>query len=95
MTRTTMSVSTMLLSTQSVPTIISETDIRRIRSRVASSSSMSSSMEEKKQTLRRRSQNRQQHWPNTLEALRARKENWKKEKLEREETLRQEIDKQV
>ena len=37
---------------------------------------------------------RQSKWPNTLEAQRRQKENWKIEKLDREEQERQQIDRE-
>jgi hypothetical protein len=49
---------------------------------------------EKKAQLKKLSQERLKHWPNTLEALRKKKENFMKEKAEQEEAKRQEIDKQ-
>jgi hypothetical protein len=49
---------------------------------------------EKKAQLKKLSQERLKHWPNTLEALRKKKENFMKEKAEQEELKRQEIDKQ-
>ena len=47
----------------------------------------------RRKQLKKLSQDRLQHWPNTLEALRMKKENWIKEKAEEEENKRREIDK--
>lgn len=47
----------------------------------------------KRAQLKKLSQDRLQHWPNTLEALRKKKENFLKDKADEEERKRQEIDK--
>ena len=53
------------------------------------------SAQERRAELKKKSEERVKHWPNTLEALRKKKENFIKEKAEQEELKRQEIDKQV
>jgi len=45
--------------------------------------------------LKKLSQDRLQHWPNTLEAARLKKESYLAEKAQREEEARQEVDKIV
>ena len=45
--------------------------------------------------LKKLSQDRLQHWPNTLEAARLKKESYLAEKAQREEEARQEVDKVV
>lgn len=72
--------------------MLSRSDIERIRASVAATASSNGSR--RREELRKLSQERQKHWPNTLEALRKKKENWKKEKMDREEAKRQEIDRE-
>jgi hypothetical protein len=50
---------------------------------------------DKKKELKKKSEDRLKNWPNTLEALRLKKENFLKEREERAELERQEIDRQV
>ena len=45
--------------------------------------------------LQKKSEDRVQHWPNTLEALRKKKESFLTEKEARDEAIRREIDLQV
>lgn len=78
-------------------TVLSRSEIERIRSSVSDinsrcNASNNGSSASRREELRRLSQERQKNWPNTLEALRKKKENWKKEKLEREEAERRKID---
>jgi len=49
----------------------------------------------RKQDLKKLSDDKLKNWPNTLEALRRKKENFMKERAEQEELRRQEIDRQV
>lgn len=49
---------------------------------------------DKKKELKKKSEDRLKNWPNTLEALRLKKENFLKEREERAELERQEIDRQ-
>ena len=49
----------------------------------------------RKAELKKLSQDRLQHWPNTLEAARLKKESYLAEKAQREEEARQEVDKIV
>ena len=46
----------------------------------------------RRKQLKKLSQDRLQHWPNTLEALRIKKESWAKDKAEEEENKRREVD---
>jgi hypothetical protein len=73
--------------------VLTQSELQRIRKSVQPHDK--DDRERHTDELRRLSQARQEQWPNTLEALRQRKEHWKKEKLERDELARQEIDKQV
>jgi hypothetical protein len=49
---------------------------------------------ERKAELKRMSDDRQKHWPNTLEALRRKKESFIRDREEKEELKRQEIDRE-
>lgn len=51
--------------------------------------------EKRRRELKRLSDERVKGWPNTLDAIRIKKENWKKEKMEEDERKRREIDKKV
>ncbi|OQS05588.1 hypothetical protein THRCLA_02311 [Thraustotheca clavata] len=73
-----------------MPATISEADLARIRSNV--SEPEVTNREAKRGALRDLSQARTNKWPNTLEAMRRKKENWKKDKEEREEAERVKID---
>ena len=50
---------------------------------------------ERRIDLKKKSEDRLIHWPNTLEALRIKKENFLKEREDKAELERQEIDRQV
>ena len=50
---------------------------------------------ERRIDLKKKSEDRLKHWPNTLEALRIKKENFLKEREDKAELERQEIDRQV
>ena len=50
--------------------------------------------EARRQQLKKLSDERVSHWPNTLQATRAKKENWKMEKMAVEELSRQKIDRE-
>ncbi|OQR93959.1 hypothetical protein ACHHYP_01998 [Achlya hypogyna] len=73
-----------------MPVTITEADLARIRSNV--SEPEVTNREAKRAALRELSQARTNKWPNTLEAMRRKKENWKKDKEEREEDERRKID---
>ena len=50
---------------------------------------------EKKASLKKKSDDRLKNWPNTLEALRLKKESFMKDRDEEDERHRQEIDREV
>mmetsp|Transcript_9949 Transcript_9949/g.13009 ORF Transcript_9949/g.13009 Transcript_9949/m.13009 type:complete len:467 (-) Transcript_9949:233-1633(-) len=72
--------------------VISRSELQRIRERVRITPV--SDKEARRRELKARSDNRVTKWPNTLEANRKHKENWKIEKEEKAEKERQEIDRQ-
>lgn len=49
----------------------------------------------RKAELKRLSDDKLKNWPNTLEAMRKKKENFLKERAEQDEMKRQEVDRQV
>ncbi|CAK4119674.1 unnamed protein product [Aphanomyces euteiches] len=73
-----------------MPTQLHESDLERIRQSI--SDPAQSNREAKRQHLKHLSTQRTGKWPNTLEAMRRKKENWKKDKEEREEQERLKID---
>ena len=75
-------------------TILSRTELERIRQEVASTDK-DFHRNEKRAALKKLSEDRVKHWPNTLEALRKKKESFLKDKEAKDEQLRQEIDLQV
>jgi hypothetical protein len=74
--------------------ILTKSELERIRNSVQDIPA-DHSEELRRRELKQKSQERLKHWPNTLEALRKKKENFLKERAEQEELRRQEIDKQV
>lgn len=74
--------------------VLTKSELERIRQSVSDRPADYSAQQRKAQ-LKQLSEERVKHWPNTLEALRQKKENFIKEKAEQEELRRQEIDKQV
>ena len=50
---------------------------------------------ERKRALKEKSNERQKNWPNTLEALRIKKESYAKDKEAEEEARREEMDREV
>ena len=75
--------------------VISFAELERIRASIAPVSNAETLRIERKEELRRISANRVQHWPNTLEANRTKKESFTKEREANDEMRRQEMDKQV
>ena len=73
--------------------VIAKSEIDRIRASVIEPEYIHE--EERRAYLKNLSNERVKHWPNTLEALRNKKESFIKDKNEREELERQEIDRQV
>jgi len=74
-----------------IPTVISRSDLDRMRNSVKPATVTET--ESRRLHLKKLSDERVKHWPNTLEALREKKLLWKKEKEDRIEKERQEIDK--
>jgi hypothetical protein len=75
--------------------VISFSELERMRASIAPISSAERTRIERKDELKRLSQDRVQHWPNTLEANRTKKESFMKDREAQDEMRRQEIDKQV
>lgn len=73
--------------------VLSRSEIERMKSSLAPPPSTDKSL--RKNELKKISEERQQHWPNTLEAMRKKKESFVKDREEKEELKRQEIDRQV
>ncbi|EQC29612.1 hypothetical protein SDRG_12618 [Saprolegnia diclina VS20] len=73
-----------------MPVTITEADLARILRNV--SEPEVTNREAKRAQLRELSQTRTNKWPNTLEAMRRKKENWKKDKEDREEDERRKVD---
>ena len=70
--------------------VISQQECERIRSCIKDP--VQTDREARRIELRQKSQRRTEKWPNTLEALRRKKDNWRKEREESEEARRLEID---
>ena len=75
--------------------VISFAELERMRASIAPISNAERSRIDRKDELKRLSQDRVQHWPNTLEANRTKKESFMKDREAQDEMRRQEIDKQV
>jgi len=75
------------------PIIIDRSEIERMKVSVMEIPP-DNSKQIRRAELKKLSQDRLQHWPNTLEALRKKKENFLKDKADEEEKRRQDIDKQ-
>lgn len=73
---------------------MSRTELERIKASVLPSIENNSKLERKK-ALKAKSDERLKHWPNTLEALRLKKESFIKDREAEEEAKRQEIDREV
>lgn len=73
-------------STQSIPknATMGLSELNRIKALAAETKTMST-IEEDRQKLKQISENRTKNWPNTINALRTKKEHDKFEKFEREE----------
>eukprot|EP00620_Florenciella_sp_RCC1587_P014558 CAMPEP_0182569442 /NCGR_PEP_ID=MMETSP1324-20130603/10067_1 /TAXON_ID=236786 /ORGANISM="Florenciella sp., Strain RCC1587" /LENGTH=465 /DNA_ID=CAMNT_0024783717 /DNA_START=97 /DNA_END=1494 /DNA_ORIENTATION=+ len=71
---------------------ISRSELRRMQMSVQPPEMTNS--EARRQQLKKLSDERVSHWPNTLQATRKKKENWKKEKMAVEELSRQKIDRE-
>ena len=75
------------------PIIIDRSEIERMKLSVMEIPP-DNSKQIRRAELKKLSQDRLKHWPNTLEALRKKKENFLKDKADEEEKRRQEIDRQ-
>jgi hypothetical protein len=73
--------------------LISKDDLNRMKSSILPSTE-NFSREQKNKHLKKLSNDRVKNWPNTLEALRKKKESYLKEKEEIEELKRQELDRE-
>ena len=83
-----------LVTTCDRMTTISRNELERIKASVLPSIEDNSKLE-KKRALKKKSEDRLKNWPNTLEALRIKKESFLKDREAEEEAKRQEIDKEV
>lgn len=75
--------------------VLTKSELERIRGSLNDHSDSMKSTMNRKAELKKLSEDRVKHWPNTLEAMRKKKESFLKDKAEQEEMKRQEIDKQV
>lgn len=75
--------------------VITASELERMRSSIAPISNAEKNRIDKKAQLKQLSADRVQHWPNTLEANRTKKESFMKDREAQDELKRQEIDKQV
>ena len=75
--------------------VISRADLERMRRTTGGLSPETISKSDRKAELKKKSEERLKNWPNTLEALRKKKESFSKDKEEREEVLRRQADLQV
>lgn len=76
--------------------ILTKEELDRIRGSVRpKEDQMHASAIDRKARLKAMSAERVKHWPNTLEALRNKKETFLKDRAEKEEARRQEMDRQV
>jgi Zn-finger nucleic acid-binding protein len=76
--------------------ILTKTELERIRAEARIGSTVTESKEyQRRAELKRLSNEKVKHWPNTLEALRKKKESFIKEREETEELRRQEQDREV
>ena len=78
------------------PTIISSQDLARIRQSVQPEDPQGQGLQSlkaaKRAQLKKLSNDRLKNWPNTLEAMRQKKESYMKDKEEKEESARREVD---
>lgn len=73
--------------------VLTKAELERMRATIRGPQA-DTSVADRKAELKRMSNERMKHWPNTLEALRLKKESWIKDRAEQEELKRQEIDRQ-
>jgi hypothetical protein len=74
--------------------LISRSELERIKASILPSVEDNSRIQ-KKRALKEKSEARLKNWPNTLEALRIKKESFLKDREAEEEARRQEIDREV
>lgn len=74
--------------------VLTKAELERMRANIRGPQS-DTTVQDRKAQLKQLSNDRMKHWPNTLEALRKKKESYIKEKEEKEELKRQEIDREV
>ena len=74
-------------------TILSRAEIERMKASVSTDPSQKAVS--RRDQLKKLSDEKVKNWPNTLEALRKKKESFHKEKQDQEELRRQEIDREV
>lgn len=74
--------------------LLSRKELERIKASILPSVEDNSKLERKKE-LKKKSEDRLKNWPNTLEALRLKKESFLKDREAEEEAKRQEIDREV
>ena len=74
--------------------MLSRKELERIKASILPSVEDNSKLERKKE-LKKKSEDRLKNWPNTLEALRLKKESFLKDREAEEEAKRQEIDREV
>lgn len=75
---------------QPIPNTISRSDLERIKNSVKPETQ--DSFKDRKAELKKKSEDRLQHWPNTLEALRKKKESFLKDKEDALEEQRRKVD---
>jgi hypothetical protein len=75
-------------------TMINRSELERIKASILPSIEDNSRIERRKE-LKKKSEDRLKNWPNTLEALRLKKESFLKDREAEEEAKRQEIDREV
>ena len=74
--------------------IINRSELERIKASILPSIEDNSKIERKRE-LKKKSEDRLKNWPNTLEALRLKKESFMKDREAEEEAKRQEVDREV
>ena len=71
-------------------TTVTQDELERIMASV--SEPVQTDREARRLALQKKSEARTDQWPNTLEAMRSKKDRWKKDKEDREEEARKKID---
>ncbi len=73
---------------------MNRSELERIKASILPSTD-DNSKNERKRALKQKSNERQKNWPNTLEALRIKKESYAKDREAEEEARREEMDREV